>query len=1205
MHYTFSTATTMKVSVSSRNHTSASLAFGNGIIILPSSSTSCGRLWFFLLLVAVGLSQPTEWIDKVLDGDYLYTSTDENVPPSHMPAVANGYLGMQINSDSIYVSGVYNGKASGDGLSHRARIPNSMNIVHGGNMLHCALDLPSATYRRRSYIAPVPLSSSSSSSKDRSSGSVCSPLRTSEHSCTARSNRVWIEQKWYAHRVFRNLLVQEIEILGPESHVITGRPVDNHKKGETHEKEHITHAHNEASVHSLPHLTVPLRFDDTLVTKPNPRNKKRIDNSLKESATELRRFKDPNILMDQHRGSKDSTSSSKAQQHTQSAFAKKRSYHTLFRNLPSTAQLHPLQKYASVTEIAAAANASNPTGSGGGGSSSPLALLKLIERSGPLSPDIEFHDVTLTTCALGKADTATAVTRAALRGCNTEWTIRAGYVNEMELPNLEHTAVMILTTKFPTDGWLPVYSENIIYPFYTIIITSLEFPYNTSMSEMAIAVAAKYELTVSLANQGVLFAYHHIAWKYGLWESAGIDIETPAKDIQATLRASQYSLLSLIRADWPFGLSPGGISSNGYNGHSFWDGETFSWPPINVLHPDLASSVLLYRYYRLPGARQKAKEFYRPTVYQGAMFPWESAFSGIETCPTQFSMGKDEIHISGDVAISVWQHYQMTGDVSWLRDIGYPLLSGIADFWISRLIVDNPGAVIEGNNGYDYYYDILPAQTSPSFVQNSPTQWPLHIKGVIAATEFYHNVTDNFLTNAVAKLALLYATKAAQLLSYPSIDWYRWENAAGRIILPFDGSGSLRHPYFQGYDWNQPVQLLDIPLLHTVMGMDVPRDVAVADTKHYLKTFEGGAAFAYAINTIAAADIGAINTAHSFFAKAYATFVHGPFKVWTEYAGGSGCSNFITGAGGFIEAILAGYTGIRLHDNGISIELFLPDTTTRLRIRGIAYHGHRITIDFDGQLILLTAEKNLPASSSAWETQLLRSARYIAARDAKKVGDDINYHHSKSIFHWWYDELTSLQDRPANPHIFESKESDFLFGNHGGDQIMEDLIDTSASNGYAEDYGTIPPPNDNNNYNNATIITSYDYDPMNPSLTPEDMLKYRPWLTSLASLARPTVSSLHINNHNNPSSSTVNNPYTKYFVIVDNRGRETVLKPGATVSFGSQKLFITLKSDTVLSSTDSSPENSGSTGTMDSSTTDSMNTPMKFRGATSNNNNNN
>ena len=84
----------------------------------------------------------------------------------------------------------------------------------------------------------------------------------------------------------------------------------------------------------------------------------------------------------------------------------------------------------------------------------------------------------------------------------------------------------------------------------------------------------------------------------------------------------RYYLLASVRADWPQGLSPGGLATDGYNGHSFWDCETFMYPSLLLLQPDLARSLLQYRLDRFAGAQAKA----RRNGYSGLMFPWESAF---------------------------------------------------------------------------------------------------------------------------------------------------------------------------------------------------------------------------------------------------------------------------------------------------------------------------------------------------------------------------------------------------------------------------------------------------------------------------------------------------------------------------------------------------------------------------------------------------
>ena len=78
------------------------------------------------------------------------------------------------------------------------------------------------------------------------------------------------------------------------------------------------------------------------------------------------------------------------------------------------------------------------------------------------------------------------------------------------------------------------------------------------------------------------------------------------------------------------------------------------------------------------------------------MFPWESALTGVETCPSWADTGLYEIHISGDIAVAAWRFYQFAGGIAagpipWLVDVGYPLLSGIADFWVDRAHKDTPG----------------------------------------------------------------------------------------------------------------------------------------------------------------------------------------------------------------------------------------------------------------------------------------------------------------------------------------------------------------------------------------------------------------------------------------------------------------------------------------------------------------------------------
>lgn len=102
----------------------------------------------------------------------------------------------------------------------------------------------------------------------------------------------------------------------------------------------------------------------------------------------------------------------------------------------------------------------------------------------------------------------------------------------------------------------------------------------------------------------------------------------------------------------------------------------------------LLGAMLEYRLDRLAGAAQNSAE----TGWGGTRIPWESAVSGLETCPLWAATGTQEIHINGDVSFAIRQMYYLTRDLGLLKDY-YPLLAGIADYWCSRCTPSDNGMV--------------------------------------------------------------------------------------------------------------------------------------------------------------------------------------------------------------------------------------------------------------------------------------------------------------------------------------------------------------------------------------------------------------------------------------------------------------------------------------------------------------------------------
>ena len=88
-------------------------------------------------------------------------------------------------------------------------------------------------------------------------------------------------------------------------------------------------------------------------------------------------------------------------------------------------------------------------------------------------------------------------------------------------------------------------------------------------------------------------------------------------------------MLATVREGVRYSSSPGGLATASYHGHTFWDVETWMWPNWLAFHPALARDALRYRADRIARARANAAAH----GFGGAMFPWESAFTGAEVDP--------------------------------------------------------------------------------------------------------------------------------------------------------------------------------------------------------------------------------------------------------------------------------------------------------------------------------------------------------------------------------------------------------------------------------------------------------------------------------------------------------------------------------------------------------------------------------------------
>ncbi len=463
----------------------------------------------------------------------------------------------------------------------------------------------------------------------------------------------------------------------------------------------------------------------------------------------------------------------------------------------------------------------------------------------------------------------------------------------------------------------------------------------------------------SLPSYPVLLEAHQQAWNE-FWQQSDIEIEG---DTQAQL-AVRYNLFQLVigacshimgeRTDNSRVSVPAKtLSGLGYRGHVFWDTEIFILPFFTLTQPNLARSLLNYRYHTLEGARRKAAH----SGYQGAMFAWESAATGDEMTP-RWSILEDpyaeatriwcrdrEIHISADITYAVWQYWQVTGDDLWLRDYGAEIILDTALFWMSR---------VEWNARHERY----------------------ELCGVIGADEYHEQVNNNAYTNRMVqwhleKAIAVYkwlqhtfpdrAAELAQRLKLTPELLIRCHEIVAQIYIPNDADiGPIEQ--FDGFFALQDINLSDYEprtrSIQAVLGMDetnqtqvlkqpdvlmllylmrdtpeFPGDVLQKNWNYYAPRTDStyGSSLCPAIHAILAANLGKT-------ADAYKNFIQAATVDLEDTRGNTADGIHAASAGGVWQAVVFGFAGIQLTDSGPVANPHLPANWTRLKFK-LNWHG--------------------------------------------------------------------------------------------------------------------------------------------------------------------------------------------------------------------------------------------------------------------------
>ncbi|MCL2277505.1 MAG: family 65 glycosyl hydrolase [Treponema sp.] len=353
------------------------------------------------------------------------------------------------------------------------------------------------------------------------------------------------------------------------------------------------------------------------------------------------------------------------------------------------------------------------------------------------------------------------------------------------------------------------------------------------------------------------------------WKNADIRIEGDPLNQQG-IRFCVFQMQQTYNGyDSSNNIGAKGLTGEAYNGHAFWDTETYCLPFYLFSNPQAARNLLSFRYATLDAARDRARQL----DCAGACFPI-ATINGEEACGL-WQHASLQFHPSTAVAYGVWHYVNLFSDYEFLYDEGAEMLIEISRFLASR------GSWNNENTGFGFY-------------------------AVMGLDEFHMMVNHNCYTNFMAKKTFEYTEHTLQKMEksapakYASLckklnltqkERKNFTLCAEKMIILFDDKTKLYEQHESYYKLPRieisKIPVTDFPLYHNwsydriyrtsmikqpdvlmflfLYNQDFSRNVKKANYDFYEPNTIHESSLSPSIHSIFAAELGKHDDAFRFF----------------------------------------------------------------------------------------------------------------------------------------------------------------------------------------------------------------------------------------------------------------------------------------------------------------------------------------------------
>ncbi len=413
------------------------------------------------------------------------------------------------------------------------------------------------------------------------------------------------------------------------------------------------------------------------------------------------------------------------------------------------------------------------------------------------------------------------------------------------------------------------------------------------------------------------------------WDNADVEVEGDPES-QQSVRFGLFHLLQASARAERRAIPAKGLTGTGYDGHAFWDTESYVLPVLTYTAPHAVADALRWRASTLGYARERAAEL----GLRGASFPWRTIHG--QECSGYWPAGTAAWHVNADIARAFERYRIVTGDDSLEEECGLVVLVETARLWLSLGHHDRHGV------------------------------W--HLEGVTGPDEYTAIVRDNVFTNLMAAHNLVTAAEAcnrhpdaAYALGVTTEETAAWRDAAGAVNIPYDDELGvhqqcegfttfaewdfeanttypllLHEPYVRLYP-SQVIKQADLVLAMQFCSHAFTPEQKARNVDYYERRTVRDSSLSACTQAVLCAEVGHLELAHNY---AYEAALIDLRDLHHNTRDGLHMASLA----GAWTALVVGFGGLRDDTGVVSLDPQLPDGITRLRFR-LRWRGFRLTVD--------------------------------------------------------------------------------------------------------------------------------------------------------------------------------------------------------------------------------------------------------------------